>query len=85
MTTARIIAAVGAAALLAACGGGGGSAVKPAIPQSPAGPTGLSTAPQSTTFKYTQNGLKGATSAGAVQVGTIKVDVQMQLKNPTGL
>jgi subtilase family serine protease len=85
VTTARIIAAVGAAALLAACGGGGGSAVRPAVPQSPAGPSGVSTAPQSTTFKYTQNGLKGATSAGAVKVGTIKVDVQMQLKNPTGL
>jgi subtilase family serine protease len=83
--TARIIAAVGAAALLAACGGGGGSSVKPAVPQGPAAPSGSSLAPQSTTFKYTQAALKNATSLGAVQVGTIKIDVQMQLKNPTGL
>ncbi|HEX3468441.1 MAG TPA: protease pro-enzyme activation domain-containing protein [Candidatus Elarobacter sp.] len=77
------MAALGAAAILSACGGGGGSSH--AVPLAPSNPVGSSSSLQSTTFKYTQGGLKGATVSGPAQLGTIKVDVQMQLKNPTGL
>lgn len=85
MKTVRILAAVGAAALLSACGGGGGSSARP-VPLAPSNPTtGGTSSTQSTTFKYTQGGLKGASVTGPAQLGSVKVDVQMQLKNPTGL
>ena len=84
MRTARILAAVAAAALLAACGGGGGSS-KPAnvVPGQPTN-QGAAT-PSSTSFKYTSNALTGTPSSGAVQIGTMKVDVQMNLPNVAAL
>ncbi len=85
MRTARILAAVTAAALLAACGGGGGGSSKPAtvVPNTPTNQGALS--PSSTSFKYTSNALKGASSVGPVQIGTMKVDVQMNLPNVAAL
>ena len=85
MKTARILAAVTAAALLVACGGGGGGSSKPAavVPNNPTNQGAAS--PSSTAFKYTSNALTGATPAGAVQIGTMKVDVQMNLPNVAAL
>jgi pseudomonalisin len=82
--TARILAAVTAAALLVACGGGGGSS-KPAtlVPNPPTNQGALS--PSSTSFKYTSNALKGVSSSGPAQLGTMKVDVQMNLPNLAAL
>jgi pseudomonalisin len=84
--SARILtAAITVAALLAGCGGGGGGASKPAA-VAPLPPTNQGApAPSSTTFKYNSAALKGATSAGPVQLGTIKVDVQMTLRDAVGL
>ncbi len=86
MRTARILAAVAAAALLAACGGGGGGSSKPAnvVPQQQPTNQGAAT-PSSTQFKYTSNALTGTSPSGAVQVGTMKVDVQMNLPNVAAL
>jgi subtilase family serine protease len=60
--------------------------MKSAVPTTPMNPTipnqGVV---RSTTFKYAQSALKNATSLGPATLGTIKVDVQMQLKSPTGL
>lgn len=84
MSNARYLAALAAAAVLASCGGGGGSSVRPAVPNSgPVVPE--QSIVHSTTFKYAQSALKGATMLGPATLGTVKVDVQMQLKNPTGL
>ncbi len=85
MRTARFLAAATAAALLAACGGGGGGASKPAtvLPNQPTN-QGAPT-PSSTSFKYSANALNGAVSNGPVQIGTMKVDVQMNLPNALGL
>jgi subtilase family serine protease len=82
--TARILAAAVAAALLAACGGGGGSS-KPAaiVPNTPTN-QGAAT-PSSTSFKYTSGALTGVTTSGPVQLGTMKVDVQMNLPNVAAL
>jgi subtilase family serine protease len=82
---ARIITALTAAALLASCGGGGGGggASKPAAVTPPINQGALS--PSSTSFKYLASVLKGATTAGAVQIGTMKVDVQMTLRDAAGL
>ncbi len=82
--TAKILAAVSAAAILASCGGGGGG--KSAVPQAqaPAGGGGQS-ATASTTFKYLQNVLKRSTASGPAQIGTMKVDVQMQLPHAAAL
>ncbi|MBV9407205.1 MAG: hypothetical protein JO164_00160, partial [Candidatus Eremiobacteraeota bacterium] len=74
-----------AAAVLAACGGGGGGGTKPAVvPQTPVQQGGGLT-PSSTSFNYMSRALKGLSSLGPAQVGTIKVDVQMTLKDATGL
>jgi subtilase family serine protease len=84
--SARILAAAAAVSLLAACGGGGGGASKPAtavVPQPPTNQGGV--APSSTSFKYLANALKGTTSGGPVQLGTMKVDVQMNLRDANGL
>jgi subtilase family serine protease len=81
--TARILAIASAAALLAACGGGGGS--RPAVPQPLGAGTNQGPAPSSTSFKYLQGVLRRSTSTGPVRLGTMKVDVQMQLRNADGL
>jgi subtilase family serine protease len=83
--TARILAAVTAAAILAACGGGGGGSSKPApvVPQNPTNQGAPS--PSSTAFKYTSNAIKGVSSSGPAQLGTMKVDVQMNLPNVAAL
>lgn len=85
MSNARILAAAACVALLAGCGGGGGGASKPAnvVPNAPTNQGAA--APSSTSFKYRADALKGATSAGPVQIGTMKVDVQMNLRDPQGL
>jgi subtilase family serine protease len=79
------LAAISAAALLAACGGGGGSTSKPASVVPINSTNQGAAAPSSTSFKYLANALKGATSGGPVQLGTMKVDVQMNLRDPNGL
>lgn len=85
MRTSRILAAAAAAAILAACGGGGGSS-KPATPVVPQNPTNQGApSPSTTSFKYITNALKGVTPAGPVQIGTMKIDVQMNLRDPLGL
>ncbi|HEX3463822.1 MAG TPA: protease pro-enzyme activation domain-containing protein [Candidatus Elarobacter sp.] len=81
--TARILAAAGAAALLAACGGGGST--KSTVPQTPAQNQAPAPATASTSFKYLQGVLKRSTSTGPVQLGTMRVDVQMQLRSATAL
>ena len=83
MRTARILAAVAAAALLAACGGGGSSKPANVIPGQPTN-QGAAT-PSSTSFKYTSGALTGVTTSGPVQLGTMKVDVQMNLPNVAAL
>ncbi|MDB5026989.1 MAG: hypothetical protein JWO66_678, partial [Candidatus Eremiobacteraeota bacterium] len=86
MRTARILAAATAAALLAACGGGGGASKPAVVPQvgAPTNQGGLS--PSSTSFKYVgSSALNGATVTGPVQLGTMKVDVQMALPNVAAL
>ncbi|MEA2687578.1 MAG: kumamolisin, partial [Candidatus Eremiobacteraeota bacterium] len=86
MRTARILATAAAVAILAACGGGGGTTSKPADVVPPQTPTNQGAAsPSSTSFKYLANALKGATLAGPVQLGTMKVDVQMNLRDAQGL
>ena len=86
MKTARILAAVTAAALLAACGGGGGGGASKPAPIVPQNPTNQGAgSPSSTAFKYTSGALSGTTPAGAVQLGTMKVDVQMNLPNVAAL
>lgn len=84
MRFARIAAASAAVALLAACGGGGGT--KPStLPQTPVQAPNNPTTPASTTFHYLQSALKNAVLTGPAQLGTVKVDVQMQLPNAVGL
>jgi subtilase family serine protease len=82
MRTARFLAAAGAAALLASCGGGGSSKAPSVIPAT-TNQGGLS--PSSTTFKYVTGVLKRSTLIGPAVAGTIKVDVQMALRNVDAL
>jgi len=83
--TARILAATAVAALLAACGGGGGGSSKPATGVLPPPTNQGALTPSSTSFKYNSYALKSATSVGPVQIGTMKVDVQMNLPNLAAL
>ncbi|MBV8078764.1 MAG: hypothetical protein JO186_00130, partial [Actinobacteria bacterium] len=85
MKTVRILAAAAAAGLLAACGGGGGGSKPAVVPQPPAQSGGNTLSPSSTTFNYMSRALNGLSRIGPAQVGSMKVDVQMTLRDAPGL
>ena len=87
MRLARILSAAAAAALLASCGGGGGGSSSPPVTpvQQPNQTNQGALAPSSTTFKYLDGVLNQSTLVGPVNVGSVKVDVQMKLRNAQGL